>query len=53
MALFIILAVPFILFSNQKNKEQLEEVATALYEKVIERPEFVLDALSVEGASIA
>ena len=38
-------------FQNQKNKEQLEEVAFDLYRKVIERPEFMLDALSIEGAS--
>ena len=48
----VILAV-FILiyFQDQKNKEQLEEVAFDLYRKVIERPEFMLDALSIEGAS--
>ena len=34
-----------------KNKEQLEEIAYDLYRKVIERPEFMLDALSIEGAS--
>jgi len=48
----VILAV-FILiyFQDQKNKEKLEEVAFDVYRKVIERPEFMLDALSIEGAS--
>ena len=40
-----------IYFQDQKNKEQLEEIAYDLYRKVIERPEFMLDALSIEGAS--
>ena len=48
----IILATPILIFfQDQKNKEQLEEVAFDLYRKVIERPEFMLDALSIEGAS--
>ena len=48
----IILAIPILLyFQDQKNKEQLEEVAFDLYRKIIERPEFMLDALSIEGAS--
>ena len=48
----IILAITiFIYFQDQKNKEQLEEVVFDLYRKVIERPEFMLDALSIEGAS--
>ena len=40
-----------IYFQDQKNKEQVEEIAFDLYRKVIERPEFMLDALSIEGAS--
>ena len=40
-----------IYFQDQKNKEQIEEIAYDLYRKVIERPEFMLDALSIEGAS--
>ena len=36
---------------NKYSKEQLEEIAYDLYRKVIERPEFMLDALSIEGAS--
>ena len=48
----IILAIPILIyFQDQKNKEQLEEVAADLYRKIIERPEFMLDALSIEGAS--
>ena len=48
----IILAIPILIyFQDQKNKEQLEEVAFEIYRKVIERPEFMLDALSIEGAS--
>ena len=47
----IILAIPVLIyFQDQKNKEKLEEVAFDLYRKVIERPEFMLDALSIEGA---
>ena len=48
----IILATPILIyFLDQKNKEKLEEVTYDLYRKVIERPEFMLDALSIEGAS--
>ena len=48
----IFLAVPVLIyFHDQKNREQLEELAFDLYRKVIERPEFMLDALSIEGAS--
>ena len=48
----IILAIPILIyFQDQKNKEQVEEIAFDLYRKVIERPEFMLDALSIEGAS--
>ena len=47
----IILAIPILIyFQDQKNREKLEEVAFDLYRKVIERPEFMLDALSIEGA---
>ena len=47
----IILAIPIsIYFQDQKNKEQLEEAAFDLYRKAIERPEFMLNALSIEGA---
>ena len=46
------LAVPILIyFQDQKNREQLEELALDLYRKVIERPEFMLDVLSIEGAS--
>ena len=46
------LAVPILIyFQDQKNREQLEELALDLYRKVIERPEFMLNALSIEGAS--
>ena len=48
----IILVIPILIyFQDQKNKEQFEEVAFDLYRKIIERPEFMLDALSIEGAS--
>ena len=48
----IILATPILIyFHDQENKEKLEEVIYDLYRKVIERPEFMLDALSIEGAS--
>ena len=48
----IILAIPILFyFQDQRNKEQLEEVAFDFYRKIIERPEFMLDALSIEGAS--
>ena len=48
----IILATPILIyFHDQKNKEKLGEVTYDLYRKVIERPEFMLDALSIEGAS--
>jgi len=47
----IILTIPILIyFQDQKNTEKFEEVAFDLYRKVIERPEFMLDALSVEGA---
>ena len=46
------LAVPILIyFQDQKNREHLEELAFDLYRKVIERPEFMLNALSIEGAS--
>ena len=45
-------AIPILIyFQDQKNREQLEELAFDLYRKVIERPEFMLDVLSIEGAS--
>ena len=48
----IILSVPILIyFQDQKNREQLEELAFDLHRKVIERPEFMLNALSIEGAS--
>ncbi len=48
----IILVTPILIyFQDQKNKEQFKVVASDLYRKVIERPEFMLDALSIDGAS--
>ena len=48
----VVFAVPILIyFQDQKNREQLEELALDLYRKVIERPEFMLNALSIEGAS--
>ena len=48
----IILATPILIyFQDQKNKEQLEEVAFDIYRIASERPEFMIDALSIEGAS--
>ncbi len=49
--LIILATTILIYFHDQKNKEKLEEVTYDLYRKVIERPEFMLDALSIEGAS--
>ena len=51
LPLFLI-ATPFLIYlQDQKNKEQVQEIAFDLYRKVIERPEFMLNALSIEGAS--
>ena len=48
----VFLAVPVLIyFQDQKNREHFEEMVFDLYRKVIERPEFMLDALSIEGAS--
>ncbi len=48
----VFLGVPILIyFQDQKNRTQVEELALDLYRKVIERPEFMLDALSIEGAS--
>ncbi len=48
----VFLGVPILIyFQDQKNRDQLEELALDLYRTVIERPEFMLDALSIEGAS--
>ena len=48
----IILTLPsLVLINDQKNKEQVQEIAFDLYRKLIERPEFMINALSIEGAS--
>ena len=48
----VFLSVPILVyFQDQKNREHLEELAFDLYRKIIERPEFMLNALSIEGAS--
>tara|TARA_B100000242_G_scaffold180629_1_gene129607 strand:- start:886 stop:1683 length:798 start_codon:yes stop_codon:yes gene_type:complete len=48
----VFLAAPILIyFQDHKNREQLENLAFDFYRKVIERPEFMLDALSIEGAS--
>ena len=48
----VFLAAPILIyFQDHRNREQLENLAFDLYRKVIERPEFMLDALSIEGAS--
>ena len=48
----IILTFPSLMFfKDQKNKEQVQEIAFELYRTLIERPEFMIDALSIEGAS--
>jgi len=48
----MILAIPILIyFQDQKNREQVEEISFDIYRKVIERPEFMLDVLSIEGAS--
>ena len=48
----VFLSVPILIyFQDQKNREHLEELAFDLYRKIIERPEFMLNALSIQGAS--
>ena len=48
----VVFAVPILIyFQDQKNREHLEELAFGLYRKIIERPEFMLNALSIQGAS--
>ena len=48
----VFLSVPILIyFQDQKNREHLEELAFGLYRKIIERPEFMLNALSIQGAS--
>ena len=48
----VFLSVPILFyFQDQKNREHLEELAFDLYRKIIERPEFMLNALSIQGAS--
>ena len=48
----VLLTAPILIyFQDQKKREQLGELALDLYQKVIERPEFMLGALSIEGAS--
>ena len=38
----VVFAVPILIyFQDQKNREQLEELALGLHRKVIERPEFM------------
>ena len=51
LPLVILAITSLIYFQDLKNKEQLQEVAFDLYRKVIERPEFMVDLLSIEGAS--
>jgi cell division protein FtsQ len=47
-----IIATPFLIYlQDQKNKQHVQEIAFDFYRQVIERPEFMLDALSIEGAS--
>ena len=51
MPLIILLLPVFIFLKDQNNKNLLEEIVLDFYRKVIERPEFMLSALSIQGSS--
>ena len=51
MPLIILLLPVFIFLKDQNNKILVEEIALDFYRKVIERPEFMLSALSIQGSS--
>ena len=51
MPLIILLLPVFIFMKDQNNKKLVEEIVSDFYRKVIERPEFMLSALSIQGSS--
>ena len=51
MPLIILLLPVFIFLKDQNNKNMVEEIVLDFYRKIIERPEFMLSALSIQGSS--
>ena len=51
MPLIILLLPVFIFLKDQNNKILVEEIVLDFYRKIIERPEFMLSALSIQGSS--
>ena len=51
MPLIILLLPVFIFLKEQNNKNLVEEIVLDFYRKIIERPEFMLSALSIQGSS--
>jgi len=51
MPLIILLLPVFIFLKDQNNKNLVKEIVLDFYRKVIERPEFMLSALSIQGSS--
>ena len=49
--LIILLLPVFIFLKDQNNKKLVEEIVLDFYRKIIERPEFMLSALSIQGSS--
>ena len=41
----------FYFLKDQNNKNLVEEIVLDFYRKIIERPEFMLSALSIQGSS--
>ena len=51
MPLIVLLLPVFIFLKDQNNKNLVEEIVLDFYRKIIERPEFMLSALSIQGSS--
>ncbi len=51
MPLIILILPVFIFLKDQNNKNLVEEIVLDFYRKIIERPEFMLSALSIQGSS--
>ena len=51
LPLIILLLPVFIFLKDQNNKNLVEEIVLDFYRKIIERPEFMLSALSIQGSS--
>ena len=51
MPLIILLLPVFIFLKDQNNKNLVEEIVLDFYRKIIERPEFMISALSIQGSS--